>query len=55
VLSRDDSLSDEHGVGLEKQLFMTLESNPVQLDLRHRIKQQFGPRGLLNPRKLLPQ
>ncbi|HEX5485454.1 MAG TPA: FAD-linked oxidase C-terminal domain-containing protein, partial [Limnobacter sp.] len=55
VLSLDGTLSGEHGVGLEKQPFMALEFNSVQLELMRRIKQQFDPKGLLNPQKLLPQ
>ena len=54
VLSLDGTLSGEHGVGLEKQPFMTLEFDPIQLDLMRRIKQQFDPQGILNPGKLLP-
>ncbi|HET7921899.1 MAG TPA: FAD-linked oxidase C-terminal domain-containing protein, partial [Gammaproteobacteria bacterium] len=54
VLSLDGTLSGEHGVGLEKRPFMSLEFDSVQLDLMRRIKQQFDPRNLLNPGKLLP-
>ena len=54
VLSLDGTLSGEHGVGLEKRRFMSLEFDPVQLELMRRIKQQFDPKGLLNPGKLLP-
>ncbi|MGB9429350.1 MAG: FAD-linked oxidase C-terminal domain-containing protein [Gammaproteobacteria bacterium] len=55
VLSLDGTLSGEHGVGLEKRPFMSLEFNPVQLDIMRRIKLQFDPKGLLNPGKLLPE
>ena len=54
VLSLDGTLSGEHGVGLEKRPFMTMEFNAVQLELMRKIKQQFDPKGLLNPDKLLP-
>lgn len=54
VLSLDGTLSGEHGVGLEKQSFMNLEFDATQLDLMRRIKNQFDPRNLLNPGKLLP-
>ncbi|MGH8415302.1 MAG: FAD-linked oxidase C-terminal domain-containing protein, partial [Gammaproteobacteria bacterium] len=30
------------------------EFNRVQLDIMRRIKQQFDPKGILNPGKLLP-
>ncbi|MGH2638103.1 MAG: FAD-binding oxidoreductase, partial [Rhabdochlamydiaceae bacterium] len=55
VLSLDGTLSGEHGVGLEKRPFMSLEFDPVQLEIMRRIKQQFDPKGLLNPEKLLPE
>ena len=55
VLSLDGTLSGEHGVGLEKRRFMSLEFAAVQLELMRRIKQQFDPKGLLNPGKLLPE
>ncbi len=54
VLSLDGTLSGEHGVGLEKRPFMSLEFDQVQLELMRRIKQQFDPHGILNPGKLLP-
>lgn len=54
ALSLDGTLSGEHGVGLEKQPFMTLEFNSVQLEMMRKIKQQFDPNGILNPGKLLP-
>jgi D-lactate dehydrogenase len=54
VLSLDGTLSGEHGVGLEKQPFMSLEFNSVQLELMRKIKTQFDPNGILNPGKLLP-
>lgn len=55
VLSLDGTLSGEHGVGLEKRHFMTLEFNQAQLDIMRRIKHQLDPKGLLNPGKLLPE
>lgn len=54
VLSLDGTLSGEHGVGLEKQPFMEMEFNGVQLELMRKIKRQFDPRGILNRGKLLP-
>ncbi|HVA55026.1 MAG TPA: FAD-linked oxidase C-terminal domain-containing protein [Gammaproteobacteria bacterium] len=53
VLSLDGTLSGEHGVGLEKRPYMSLEFNQIQLDIMRRIKQQFDPNGILNPGKLL--
>lgn len=55
VLSLDGTLSGEHGVGLAKRPYMPLEFNQVQLNIMRRIKQQFDPKGILNPGKLLPE
>lgn len=54
VLALDGTLSGEHGVGLEKRRFMSLEFDQVQLDIMRRIKRQFDPNAILNPGKLLP-
>lgn len=54
VLALGGTLSGEHGVGLEKRDFVGREIDPVALDLMHRIKAQFDPRGILNPGKKLP-
>lgn len=48
------TLSGEHGVGIEKRRFMTLEFNQVQLEIMQWIKQPFDPEGILNLGKLLP-
>ncbi len=54
VLSLNGTLSGEHGIGLEKRDYVDRELDPVALDLMHRIKAQFDPRGILNPGKKLP-
>lgn len=54
VLSLDGTLSGEHGVGLEKRDFVTREIAPEALELMRRIKDQFDPRHILNPGKMLP-
>jgi len=54
VLDMRGTLSGEHGVGIEKRPFMSMEFDAATLDLMHRIKQQFDPNGILNPGKLLP-
>ncbi|MEM7588302.1 MAG: FAD-linked oxidase C-terminal domain-containing protein [Acidobacteriota bacterium] len=43
----------EHGVGLGKQDWMTLEHGPA-LDTMRAIKQALDPHGILNPGKILP-
>lgn len=54
VLRLNGSLSGEHGVGLEKRDFVAQEIPPAALNLMGRIKAQFDPNGILNPRKMLP-
>ncbi|MDY6980410.1 MAG: FAD-linked oxidase C-terminal domain-containing protein, partial [Pseudomonadota bacterium] len=54
VLELDGTLSGEHGVGIEKQEFVGREIDPVTLELMRRIKQDFDPKGILNPGKMFP-
>ena len=54
VLDMHGTLSGEHGVGIEKRPFMSMEFDAATLDLMRRVKQQFDPMGILNPGKLLP-
>jgi len=54
VLSLNGTLSGEHGVGLEKRDFITREIGAEALGLMRRIKDQFDPRHILNPGKMLP-
>ena len=55
VLSLRGTLSGEHGVGLEKRDYIAKELDPVSLRLMRGIKQQFDPKGILNPGKMLPE
>lgn len=54
VLELEGTLSGEHGIGLVKREFVSLEIDPVTLELMQKIKQQFDPNGILNPGKKLP-
>ena len=54
VLELGGTLSDEHGVGLEKRDFVDREIDPVTLRLMQDIKRQFDPENILNPGKGLP-
>jgi D-lactate dehydrogenase len=54
VLALEGTLSGEHGVGLEKRDYVDRELDPVALELMHRLKATFDPRGILNPGKGLP-
>jgi glycolate oxidase len=46
------TLSGEHGIGLAKAPFMTLEHDPVAMDLMRSLKHLLDPRNILNPGKL---
>ena len=54
VLTLDGTLSGEHGVGIEKRDFVDREIEPVTLAIMKRIKEQFDPKGILNPGKMFP-
>lgn len=46
------TLSGEHGIGLSKAPFMTLEHDPVAMDVMRAIKRLFDPNNILNPGKM---
>ncbi len=48
------TLTGEHGIGLAKRRFLSLEFDPQTLHAMRLIKESFDPQGLLNPHKLLP-
>jgi glycolate oxidase len=48
------TISGEHGVGLTKSEYITMEIRPAELDLMKRIKTVFDPKNLLNPGKIFP-
>jgi D-lactate dehydrogenase len=54
VLDLGGTLSGEHGIGFEKRDAVALEIEPETLGLMRRIKQNFDPRGILNPGKMFP-
>jgi glycolate oxidase len=54
TLALGGTLSGEHGIGIAKRRFMTLEQSSELLELQRRLKRSFDPEGLLNPGKLLP-
>jgi glycolate oxidase len=54
VLELGGTLSGEHGVGLTKAPFLSLELDPVSLTLMKKIKDLFDPNHILNPGKIFP-
>ena len=54
VMSLNGSLSGEHGIGLEKRDYISLELDPTSIAIMQKIKAQFDPLNLLNPGKMFP-
>ncbi len=46
------TLSGEHGIGLVKAPYLTLEQSNALIDLGRRVKDSFDPKNLLNPGKI---
>ena len=54
VLSREGTISGEHGVGIEKRDYVGWEIAAETLNLMRGLKKVFDPNGILNPGKCLP-
>ncbi len=52
ALEMGGSISGEHGIGLEKKLFLKQAMSPEAINLLRGIKKVFDPRGILNPGKI---
>jgi glycolate oxidase len=48
------TISGEHGVGLLKREFVSLEQSPGAISLQRAVKRVFDPQGILNPHKMFP-
>jgi glycolate oxidase len=48
------TITGEHGVGVEKQAFMSLVFSPADLEVMARVRSAIDPSGQLNPSKVLP-
>ena len=46
------TLTGEHGIGLSKAPYMTMEHDPVAMDLMRAIKKDCDPNNILNPGKM---
>ena len=54
AIRMDGTCTGEHGVGIGKQDYMTLEHGAVAIDLMRAIKRVIDPDNILNPGKILP-
>jgi glycolate oxidase len=52
VLEMQGTISGEHGIGLTKAPYLSLELAPPALELMARLKKSFDPNGILNPGKI---
>ena len=52
VIGLEGSISGEHGIGLSKAPYVSLELAPEVIGLMQRVKAAFDPRGILNPGKI---
>jgi glycolate oxidase len=54
TLELGGTISGEHGVGLTKADYMSMEIPPAELELMKKIKNLFDPMNILNPGKIFP-
>jgi len=54
LAARQGSVSAEHGIGLEKQPWLTLSRTPAEIELMRRLKAALDPKNILNPGRVLP-
>lgn len=54
TISLGGTLTGEHGIGLAKQAFLSLEFDPPTLNAMRAVKQIMDPNNLFNPDKLFP-
>ena len=55
TLELGGTISGEHGVGLTKLDYISMEIPPVELELMRKIKKVFDPDDILNPGKIFPR
>lgn len=52
AIDLEGTLTGEHGIGLSKSPYMTLEHDPVAMDVMRSIKRLVDPNNILNPGKM---
>jgi len=55
VLALGGTISGEHGVGLTKAEYISMEVGERELDLMRAVKDIFDPTGIMNPHKIFPE
>jgi glycolate oxidase len=48
------TISGEHGIGYVQKNYLPIVFSETELNLMRSIKQQFDPKGILNPGKIFP-
>ncbi|MCK5194321.1 MAG: glycolate oxidase subunit GlcD, partial [Desulfobulbaceae bacterium] len=54
VIGLFGTLSGEHGVGITKAPFISLELDQTSMDVMRSLKKLFDPHNILNPGKIFP-
>ncbi|MDA8241222.1 MAG: FAD-binding protein [Nitrospiraceae bacterium] len=54
TLNLGGTISGEHGIGLTKSAYISMEIPPAELELMKKIKGIFDPKNILNPGKIFP-
>ena len=54
VIELRGTLSGEHGIGVLKAPYLSLEQSPELITLQRDLKRVFDPQNLLNPGKIFP-
>jgi glycolate oxidase len=52
AIDLEGTLTGEHGIGLSKAPYMTMEHDPAAMEMMRRIKRTFDPNNVLNPGKM---
>lgn len=52
AISLEGTLTGEHGIGISKAPYMTLEHDPAAMDVMRSLKKLFDPNNILNPGKM---